>query len=174
MAADAVVIDASAAISMVRGEEAGSVVRRAIGRVPQRRLLVPGVFWIEVTNILVRRYGQPVHTVLDAVAELDDLGLSTVQSSRGALLASVALMFEHDLSAYDATYLALAEALDAELLTLDRKLAAAAGERAVKLEDGDVREGRAPYRLEPWIAWDEAASYLKVVRQVTLEEAGRR
>lgn len=173
MSTDTLVIDASAAISVVRGEEAGGVVRGVIGRRPPRRLLVPEIFWVEVTNILVRRYGQPMEAVLSAVAELDGLRLRTIHSNRGGLLSSVALMVEHGLSAYDATYLALAESLDAELLTLDRKLAAAAGDRAVQLDPGEVREPRAPYRLEPWITWDEAADYLKAVRQVTLEEARR-
>jgi len=36
----------------------------------------------------------------------------------------------NNLTAYDATYVALAEALDAPLLTRDRRLAAAAGHRA--------------------------------------------
>lgn len=173
MSTDAVVLDASAAISLVRDEEAGGAVRREIGRVAIRPLLVPEIFWIEVANVLVRRHGQPMDTVLQAVAELDNLGLRTVQSSRGSLLASMALMFEHDLSAYDATYLALAEAVDAHLLTLDRTLAAAAADRAVKLDTGEVREPRAPYRLEPWITWSDAAQYLTAVREVTLQEAGR-
>ena len=36
----------------------------------------------------------------------------------------------HNLTAYDAVYVALAEALDAPLLTRDRRLAAASGHRA--------------------------------------------
>ena len=36
----------------------------------------------------------------------------------------------HNLTAYDAVYVALAEALDAPLLTRDRRLAAAAGHHA--------------------------------------------
>lgn len=171
MEADTLVIDASAAISLVRGEESGDAIRIVIGRRASRPLLVPEVFWIEVTNILVRRYGHPMHAVLDAVAELDDLGLRTVQSSRGGLLSSVAVMIEYGLSAYDATYLALAESTNADLLTLDRRVAAAAGDRAVRLDGGEVREPRAPYRLEPWITWDEATEYLAAVREVTLKEA---
>jgi predicted nucleic acid-binding protein len=36
----------------------------------------------------------------------------------------------HNLTAYDALYVALAEMLDAPLVTLDRRLAAAAGARS--------------------------------------------
>lgn len=42
----------------------------------------------------------------------------------------------HRLSGYEATYLALAEALDAPLLTFDAGLAAAAGARALLLSRG--------------------------------------
>jgi predicted nucleic acid-binding protein len=171
MGADVLVVDASAAISMVRGEEAESAVRRVMDRAGPGHLFVPEILWVEVTNVLVRRYGQPYDTVLEAVAELDGLGLRTVQSSRGGLLSSVALMVEHGLSAYDAIYLALAESLDAQLLTLDERLAAAAGNRAVSLDPGEVHEPRTPYKLEPWITWGDAAQYLEAVRRVTLDEA---
>ena len=171
-ASDAVVIDASAAISVLRGEDDGEGVRRVIGRASPR-LLVPDFFWLEVMNILVRRHAYPMDSALQVIAELDDLGLVTVQSSRGILLGCLALMVEHGLSAYDATYLALAESVNAELLTLDRQLAIAAGDRAVKLGAIDVREARPPYRLQPWITWDEAGQYLDAVRQVTHDEARR-
>lgn len=170
--AEALVVDASAAISILRREEDGEAVRRVIRSAPPR-LLVPEIFWVEVTNVLVRRHTYSMDSALEAIAELDDLGLVTVQSSRGVLLGCLALMVEHGLSAYDATYLALAESVNAELLTLDRQLAVAAGERAVKLGPSDVREARPPYRLQPWITWDEAAQYLTAVRQATLEEARR-
>lgn len=168
--ADALVIDASAAISAVRGEESAAAVRDAIADADPRRLLVPEIFWVEVTNTLVRRHRQPMDRVLDAVAELDGLGLRTVHASRGGLLNSVALMIERGLSGYDATYLALAELVDANLLTLDRRLAAAAGARAVNVGTGEVRESPAPYQLEPWITWDNAASYLRAARRATTEE----
>jgi len=173
MSTDALVIEASAAISVVRAEDAAGAVHREINRAALRPLLVPEIFWVEVLNILVRRYGLPMDTVLEGLAKLDDLGLRTVQSSRGSLLTSAALMVEHGLSAYDATYLALAENVDADLLTLDRTLAAAAADRAVKLDTGEVRESRAAYRLEPWITWNEAAQYLAAVREATLQEARR-
>jgi len=171
MAIDTLVIDASAAISVVRAEEARNAVLQVIDSPATRRLVVPEVFWVEVTNTLVRRYGQPMDGVLDAIALLDGLGLRTVHASRAGLLSTAAVMIEHGLSAYDATYLALAESLGASLLTLDRHLVSAAGSRAVNLDPDDLREPRAAYRLEPWIDWDDAAKYLKAVRRVTLDEA---
>jgi hypothetical protein len=63
-------------------------------------------------------------------------------------------MIRHGLGAYDAAYLALAEAVDGRLLTLDQRLAEAAGERAVPLEGAGptrIAERRAPYRAGPGI-----------------------
>jgi len=136
------------------------------------RIVVPELFWIEISNALVRRHRQPFDVFLEAFATLDGLGLITVRTDRTGVLAATAAMLEHELSGHDATYLALAES-DAEFLTLDRRLAEAAGERAVPLDRGEVREAHAPYRLKPWITWSEAASYFNAVRGVTLEESRR-
>lgn len=167
MGADAIVIDASAALSLVRAEPSHGLVARAIGRAGSRPLLVPEIFWVEIVNALVRRHRMTMEAVLGAIVELDGLGLQTIQLGRGGLLDSVALMFEHRLTAYDASYLALAHAVDANLLTLDRQLAEAAGDRAVPLDPNEVREPRAPYRLEPWISWEEAPAYLAAAREAT-------
>lgn len=171
--AEALVIDASAAIAVVLGEDQSDAVDRAIRHRSSRgvRLLVPELFWIEVGNTLVRRYQQPFDVVLEAIATLDRLGLITVQTDRAGVLAAVAASVEHVLSAYDATYLALAETLDAELLTLDKRLAAAAHPRAVDLDAGGLRESPGVYRLEPWITWSRAAEYFEAVRRTTLDEA---
>lgn len=61
--------------------------------------------------------------------------------------------------------------MDADLLTLDRKLPGAAADRAVKLDAGEVRESRAAYRLEPWITWNGAAQYLAAAREATRQRA---
>jgi len=60
------------------------------------------------------------------------------------------------LTAYDAAYLVLAETSDAQLLTADAALAAAAGDRAILITEADgVGEGRVPYRADPaWADWE--------------------
>ena len=52
---------------------------------------------------------------------------------RSRLLRNLPRVWElrHNLTAYDAVYVALAEALDAPLLTRDQRLAAAPGHHAV-------------------------------------------
>ena len=59
-----------------------------------------------------------------ALTDLNDLPLQ--RYAHGFLLSHI-WMLRENLTAYDAAYVALAEALDAPLITRDRRLAAAAG-----------------------------------------------
>lgn len=162
-----IVLDASAAIAMVRREESADRIRHLL--VDRSRagakVIVPGVFWVEVVNVLARRHQYTGDAILEAIAVLDGLGLTTVDESRPSLLLTIEVVVTHELTAYDAVYLALAESSDADLLTLDNQLAAAAGPRAVNGADGSIREAPEPYRLEPWISWDELPDYLAAARR---------
>lgn len=172
---EVLVVDASAAIAILLNDDGAEAVDRVIRRRRSRgvRLVVPELFWIETANALGRRHAQSLDVILEAVATLDRMGLVTVNTDRAGVLTMAVTMLDHGLSAYDATYLALAETLDASLLTLDRRLASAAGSRAVDLGPREMRETSAAYRLEPWIQWPGAGDYFEAVRRVTLEEARR-
>ena len=61
------------------------------------------------------------------VSRLGELSLTRYQ--HGPLIARI-WSLRHNVSAYDAAYVALAEALEAPLLTRDRRLATASGHRA--------------------------------------------
>ncbi len=165
-AASALVVDASVAVAITlhepRHEQAVSILRerRALGG----RLLVPAFFWLEVVNVLARRYRQPPGRVLEMIVDLENLALESVALDRPQLLLTIDGMERGGLSAYDAAYLALAESADAQLLTADRRLAAAAGSRALPLQGGRrIQESREPY-AESWAAWPGAAAYLKKLR----------
>jgi predicted nucleic acid-binding protein len=148
---DPIVIDASVGIARVRPEIASPPVRLAFQEWAARgvRLVVPSLFWIEVLNSLGKRHRMTLPEIAEAFHELDEVALETVEVDRPLLLAASALIVAHDLTAYDACYLALAETLDAPLATLDRKLAAAAGER------GDlIEETRGPRRRSESVAPD--------------------
>ena len=62
---DALVLDSSAALALLLDEPDASKVRRLLVRVAGGRLLVLDLFWLEVTNVLVRRYGWDAEVVLE-------------------------------------------------------------------------------------------------------------
>lgn len=124
-----IVVDASALLeALLRTPAAAAVEQRLFA--PRQTLHAPHLLDIEVAQV-VRRYA--------AAGEIDR------ERGRAALTDLVDLplhRYPHDfllprvwdlrdnLTAYDAVYVALAEALDAPLLTRDRRLAAASGHRA--------------------------------------------
>ena len=86
----------------------------------------PVLVFSEAANALLGYVRQGILTPADAAAALDAL-VALPLRLHGAELASAALLTAVDLglSAYDGTYAALAESLDAVLVTADRRLAAA-------------------------------------------------
>ncbi|MEO8511316.1 MAG: type II toxin-antitoxin system VapC family toxin [Chloroflexota bacterium] len=169
----ALVVDASVAIAIVLHEQLGDrlhrlLIRRARDGDP---LIVPNTIWVEVVNVLARRYRQSADEILESVATLDGLSFRTIDAGRVGLLSVIEAVVTHRLTAYDAVYLALAESSDADLLTLDQELAAAAGDRALPLGGGQIREARATYRLEPWITWEGLDDYLAAARRAVASRA---
>jgi predicted nucleic acid-binding protein len=88
------------------------------------RLYVPDLFVIECTNILwkyVRHYGYPPSAAQQDITELLQLPLhiaSTSSVAEDALRLAVA----HEITAYDAAYVALSERLMLPLVTADERL----------------------------------------------------
>ena len=124
-----IVLDASALIEMLMGSRAGTAVTERIqadGTLPRSLALVD----LEVANTLRRlvRLGE-----LDArragEAVLDLAAVALVRSPHTPFLGRIWELRDR-LTAYDAAYVALAETLDAPLVTLDARLARAGGHRA--------------------------------------------
>ena len=165
-----VVLDASVGIPLVRDEPTSLRISQRIHalRKTGHRLIVPFLFWLEILNVLGRRYQAPPQAILEAIVELEAAGLETVELDRPMLLLAVDAVVRHGLTAYDATYLALADAADAQLLTADATLAAAAGGRGILLgEAHGVRErpvGYLPAGGPAWATWPGAAAYLRQLR----------
>jgi predicted nucleic acid-binding protein len=162
-----IVLDASAAIALMRREPAApalaDILHSSAGGAV--RLLVPDAFWLEFVNVLVRRYGLPPMEAVEALREMGELGIDTVSIDRPLLLVTIDLQARFGLSAYDAVYLALADTEDARLLTLDRQLALAAGPRAIRipgLSQERLSEEPAPYG-EP-VDWSRFGPYLARLR----------
>jgi predicted nucleic acid-binding protein len=162
------VVDASVGIAIIRAEPAGldAATILARHRASDGRLLVPDHFWIEIANVLARRYAATPEQIVRAFRAMDELALESVRSDRPGLLLSLELQHRHRLSAYDAIYLALAEIEDAQLVTLDERLADAAGDRAMRLAGMRPRrlaEERAGYGNDP-IDWARFGPYLARLR----------
>lgn len=159
----ALVVDASAALALLRAEPFAGDIRRALAGA--RRLIVPEHFWLEVANVLGRRHHWEAEAIVEAVRDLDELGIESVSLDRALLLAGVDIQHRLALTAYDAVYLALAEVEDAHLLTLDVRLAARAGSRAVPLPGlpRGLAEEPAGYGGEP-VNWARFGPFLARLR----------
>ncbi|MEA2856413.1 MAG: hypothetical protein QOH98_734 [Methylobacteriaceae bacterium] len=124
-----IVVDASALLEvLLRTSAARGVEDRLFG--PGQTLHAPHLLDVEVAQV-IRRYAS--NGEIDgergrvALADLADLPLQ--RYPHDFLLPRI-WDLRNNLTAYDAAYVALAEALDTPLLTRDRRLAAAAGHRA--------------------------------------------
>jgi predicted nucleic acid-binding protein len=175
------VVDASAALAWIQEERWGN---RVLGLIQLRRhVIVPWLFWYEVANILGRRRRWPAARVTEALYGLDRLGLETRLPDRPSLLQAVDAVEWHALSAYDAAYLVLAEQEDADVLTGDAELAAAAGARAIpvapphRLAEAAARyEAHVNQRPAQRETWPGAAAHLQALRRQVEDErriAGR-
>ena len=165
-----VVVDASAALSLVLRQAGSAGVERKIAswRRAGVSLQVPSHFWLEVANSLLRRHRLPASIVIEALHRLDELGPETVELSRPLLLLALDAAERHGLSQYDATYLALAELVDGQVVTSDRQLLAAAGKRGISVDGMEHRlaEEVAGYAAPAptWPRYRETSAYLARLR----------
>jgi predicted nucleic acid-binding protein len=124
-----IVLDASAALELALRTEPGGRVRRRIAT-PAETLHAPHLIDLEVAQVL-RRY-ERIHDLSpgDAEAALEDFSdLALERYPHDPLLPRI-WELRRNATAYDAAYIALAEALDATLLTADSKMASVPGHRA--------------------------------------------
>lgn len=121
------VVDASVGIKLFLVEplsdEAHALFAGLTSDLPAR-LHVPDLFYIECTNILwkyVKRFGLSHEDARFFVQQLGQLSLlaSPTQALAGEAL-DIALAY--DITAYEATYVALAQQLDLPLITADARL----------------------------------------------------
>ncbi len=173
-------LDASVAIPYVHSEDVSPAVRRWLVRwmAAGSTLIVPHHFWLEVVNSLARRHRHEGVSILEAVHELRRLPIETVELDEPAIVLVIDATERYGLTAYDAQYVALAEQLDVPLVTLDRRLAAAAGSRTID-PIGPLpgfSKTRAPSGSPARVTWPDyagAASYLASLR-AELKKAGSR
>ncbi|MDP9468255.1 MAG: type II toxin-antitoxin system VapC family toxin [Chloroflexota bacterium] len=168
-----IVVDASVAIAICIEEPGFEWAVRVLRQhgADGERILVPAFFWLEILNVLITRYRQPPGLVLQAIVDLENFELTSVELDRPQVLLTLDVMGRHGLSAYDAAYLALVESAEGALLTFDHRLAAAAGPRAMRPGPGHaIEESREAY-AESWAAWPGSAAYLKKLRAQVVRQA---
>ena len=124
-----IVVDASVLIEVLMRTPAAQTIEDQLFTQPET-LHAPHLLDVEVAHVL-RRYA--------AIREIDgergraalvDFADMPVQRYPHEILLPRIWQLRHNLSAYDAAYVALAEALDVPLLTRDKRLVAAAGHHA--------------------------------------------
>ena len=117
-----VVVDASALGAVLFEEPEAEAV---LSHISNDTIVAPELIDYEIANIAltkIRRGQQPEAVAIAMVGGLKFLALRRLQVSP---IEVIVLARSSGLSAYDAAYLWLAVSLDAELVTLDRKLARA-------------------------------------------------
>ncbi len=114
------VVDASAAAALLFGEPDGEAMATQLSGA---RLVAPALLGFELASVCLkkaRRHPMALDALLVAFRLWTRLGVEEVAVDHAAV---VDLAAATGLSGYDASYLWLARRLDAELITLDRRLA---------------------------------------------------
>ena len=130
-----IVLDASALVELVLNTVAGRTIAARIAD-PGLSLHVPHLADIEVAQALRRYANDGGLDAADAAVALEDLRSLDLERHAHEPLLDRVWALRHNLSAYDAVYVALAEVLDTVLLTCDGRLARAprAGRRVELVE----------------------------------------
>jgi len=131
MAAHEPVVDASALVEFLRTSELG---RRVHRRISGRKLHLPHVCGVEVAHALrgLERAGKlPERTGREALA-----AFTVLRTDRYPVEPFLARIWElrPNLTAYDATYVVLAEQLHAPLVTVDSKFDTPVVRRLIELD----------------------------------------
>ncbi|MEO6629963.1 MAG: type II toxin-antitoxin system VapC family toxin [Aquihabitans sp.] len=122
-----IVLDASAVIELVLSSANGQAVAR---RIDGESLHAPQLLLVEAVQVLRRLTQAGLIAAGRAAEAVADLQALDVEHYDHTSLLDRVWGLRHNLTAYDAVYVALAEALDAPLLTFDERLANAPGNEA--------------------------------------------
>jgi len=127
------VVDASALGALLFGEPEAEKIADTLGCA---KLAVPGLLEFELASICLKKIkAHPEQTadILVAFRLLSQMALETVGVDH---VAVIKLASTTGLTTYDASYLWLAQALGASLVTLDRELRRAAERFGIKIAPG--------------------------------------
>ncbi len=130
------VLDASVAAAWLLPDEQSAEADEVLAMIALDGARVPSLLWYEVRNILVmatRRGRLANGEAALALARLRRLPIETVDMTLSDDVDVIKMADEYRLTAYDATYLALARRTPAPLATADKALAAAAAREGIEL-----------------------------------------
>lgn len=122
------VVDASAVAEMLLGTAKGRRVAEAVGL--EHSLHAPELLSLEMASVLRGLVLTGQIDVPDAEQVIEDLGSLGIEYYEHLVLLPRVFALRDNLTAYDAAYVALAEALGVALLTCDTKIGRAPGHRA--------------------------------------------
>jgi predicted nucleic acid-binding protein len=127
------VIDTSITMAWCFEDEATAATDAVLDRLRDEDVAVPAIWPLEVANVLLvaERRRRLTEAQASRFLELIDQLPIEVDDAPSDLVGVVAAGRRHELSAYDASYLVLAERLGAPLATLDRRLGEAADRAGV-------------------------------------------
>jgi predicted nucleic acid-binding protein len=128
------VLDASIAAAWFLPDEQHDAADRLMSELRSNPAVVPSLFWFETRNLFLmaeRRSRLRGGEALLIMTQLRRLPLE--DGGTGSDVSVLELATRHGLSAYDASYIALAKSLALPLATADRKMAAAARSEAITL-----------------------------------------
>jgi predicted nucleic acid-binding protein len=124
------VLDSSATLAWIYSDETTEAVHTVFSRLVESGAWAPGLWRLEVANILEMGVRRKRHDAQFRDAALADLALLPVridpETDRHAWSATLNLAERHRLTLYDAAYLELAKRRALPLATLDRELREAA------------------------------------------------
>lgn len=123
-----IVVDASALLEVLLQTDAAAAIEARL--FSGETLHAPHLLDLEVVQVLRRYQRAGALTVQRGREALEDLSAFRIERYPHHLFLDRVWSLRANATAYDACYLALAEALDATLITRDRRLAAASGHGA--------------------------------------------
>lgn len=132
-----IVLDASVAIAWVASDESSASADDLHEKVLLQGAVVPGLWFVEVANVLlkkVRKKQMPLDDATLGLARLCDMRIvRDTEPEQETTSRTFELAHRHRLTAYDAAYLELAVRRNLPLATLDAELRAAALAESVEL-----------------------------------------
>lgn len=131
------VLDSSVALAWVYSDETTLAVQDVFTRLSRSGAWVPGLWHLEIANVLQMGVGRKRHSADFRDATLADLTQLPIEvdteTSQRAWGESMDLAERHELTLYDAAYLELAMRRNLPLATLDEDLRRAANAEQIQL-----------------------------------------